>query len=80
MAAINHNNEPTFWPLPIDNDVSAGAEVLCEIVQPSDDRARTETLAMVTRWFGTPLSKEDVLELAMSAAIAEWNHCDSCLQ
>jgi hypothetical protein len=73
MAAINHNNEPAFWHMPIDDDVSAGAEVLCELVQPSDDRARVETLAMVTRWFGTPLSEEDALELAMSAAIAEWN-------
>jgi hypothetical protein len=72
MAAINHNNEPAFWHLPMDNDVSAGAEVLCELVQLSDDRARTETLAMVTRWFGVPLSEEDALELAMSESIAEW--------
>lgn len=72
MAAINYNNEPAFRHLPIDNDVSAGAEVLYEIVQPSDDLARTETLAMVTRWFGVPLSEEDALELAMSKSIAEW--------
>jgi hypothetical protein len=50
-----------------------GPNSRCELVQPSDDRARTETLVMVTRWFGTPLSEEDALELAMSAAIAEWN-------
>jgi hypothetical protein len=82
MAPINHHNEPAFWRLPIDNDVSAGAEVLCEIVQPSDDRARSETLAMVTRWFGVPLSEEDALELAMSVSawIAEWNPGDSRLQ
>lgn len=72
MAAINHNNEPAFWHLPIDNDVSAGAESPYEIVQPSNAIARIETLAMVTRWFGEPLSEENALELAMSAAIAEW--------
>lgn len=72
MAAINHNNEPAFWHLPIDNDVSAEDEVLGKIVQPSDDLARAETLAMVTRWFGVPLSEEDALELAMSESIAEW--------
>ncbi|MFV9507582.1 MAG: hypothetical protein AB4911_23780 [Oscillochloridaceae bacterium umkhey_bin13] len=82
MAAFNYNNEPAFWHLPIDDDVSAGAEVLCEIIQPSDDRARSETLAMVTRWFGVPLSEEDALELAMSVSawIAEWNPGDSRLQ
>jgi hypothetical protein len=73
MSAINHNNEPAFWHLPIDNDVSAGAESPCEIVQLSDDLAQAETLAMVISWLGTPLSEEDALDLAMSAAIAEWN-------
>jgi hypothetical protein len=46
---------------------------LCEIVQPLDNLVRAETLVMVTRWFGTPLSEEGTLELAMSASIAEWN-------
>lgn len=73
MAAINYNNEPAFWHLPIDDDVSAGDEALWEIVQPSDDRARTETLAMVTRWFRVPIPEEDALELALSESIAEWN-------
>lgn len=73
MAAINHNQEPAFWHLPIDNDSSAGAEAPCEIVQSSEVLARAETLAMMTRWFGAPLPEEDALELAMFASIAEWN-------
>lgn len=80
MAAINHNNEPAFWHLPIDNDVSAGAEVLCELVQPSDDLARVETLVVVTRWFGVPLSEEEALDLAMSESIAERNLDESDTQ
>lgn len=76
MAAINHNQEPAFWHLPIDEASSAGAEALYGIVPPSEGLARAETLAMVTRWFSAPLSEEDALELAMSASIAEWftNH------
>jgi len=75
MTAINHNQEPAFWHLPIDEASKVEAEAPCAIVPPSDAIAiaRTETLAMVTRWFGMSLPEEDALDLALSAEIAEWS-------
>jgi hypothetical protein len=69
MAAINHNNDPAFWHLPIDVDTSVGAETPHAREHFSDGSARAETLAMVISWFGEPLSEEDALDLALSRTI-----------
>jgi hypothetical protein len=66
-------DEPAFWHVVVDDSEGLESESPDAVVQPSAVTAHTETQAMITRWFGTPLSEEDALDLAMSSSIAEWN-------
>ncbi|PDW01707.1 hypothetical protein [Candidatus Viridilinea mediisalina] len=64
------NDDPPFWHTPIDHGMPRDERLASPTSPPA---AIPDAQAMVTRWFGEPLTEEDARELALDRTLAEWN-------